>query len=166
MPLKISPDTEQESYFRTVLASFATGVAVVTAVSDHCPVGMTIQSFCSLSLRPPRILLCPAMTSTSWPKIASAGGLCVNLLAEDQESLARQFARSGTDKFAGVGWVGSIITGSPMLVNALAWIDCNIVNTYPGGDHLIAVCDVLALERRTDLRPLIFFKSAFARIPE
>jgi 3-hydroxy-9,10-secoandrosta-1,3,5(10)-triene-9,17-dione monooxygenase reductase component len=166
MPSRMSADAEQDSYFRSVLASFATGVAVVTAITDQRPVGMTIQSFCSLSLRPPRILLCPAITSTSWPKIASAAGLCINLLAEDQESLARQFARSGTDKFAGVGWEASDITGSPVLVNALAWIDCNIVDTYPGGDHLIAVCDVLALERRSDLRPLIFFKSGFARIPE
>ena len=91
----MSPLAKQyEHQFRSVLSQFATGVAVVTAVNKGVPVGLTIQSFCSLSLDPPLILLCPGITSTSWPKIAEVGYLCVNLLAEGQEQIARQFARS------------------------------------------------------------------------
>src|SRR5262249_54865532 len=150
-----------DSQFRTVLGHFATGVAIVTAVSDGRPVGMTVQSFCSLSLDPPLILLCPGNSSTSWPRIASAGQLCVNLLADGQQEIARQFARSGADKYAGVVWTPSADGGSPIIDGALAWIDCRIESTFPGGDHLIVVCRVLDLGARTDLRPLIFFQSGF-----
>jgi flavin reductase (DIM6/NTAB) family NADH-FMN oxidoreductase RutF len=161
----VSPLAEQhEQQFRTVLGHFATGVAVVTAMDGDAPVGMTIQSFCSLSLIPPLILICPALTSTSWPRIEPARTLCVNLLAEGQRGLARQFARSGTDKYEGVAWRPSGDTGSPMLEGALAWIDCAIENKYPGGDHLIVVCRVIDLAAREDRRPLIFFQSGFGRI--
>lgn len=158
----MSPLAEQyEQHFRTVLGHFATGVAVVTAIDRGTPVGLTIQSFCSLSLDPPLILLCPALSSTSWPRVARVGSLCVNLLADGQEDLARQFARSGTDKYAGARWSPSADTGSPMLDGALAWIDCRIVRSHPAGDHLIVVCLVLDLAARTDLQPLIFYRSGF-----
>lgn len=155
---------DRHLHFRSVLSQFATGVAVVTGINNQRPLGITIQSFCSLSLNPPLILICPALTSTSWPTIAACAGLCVNLLAESREDLALQFAKSGGDKFAGVAWEPSAVTHSPILVDALAWIDCRIANVYPGGDHSLVVCEVLALEARTDLRPLIFFKSGFGRM--
>ncbi len=150
-----------EEQFKNVLGHFATGVAVVTAVDGGEPVGLTIQSFCSLSLDPPLILLCPALTSTSWPRLERAGRLCVNLLAESQAALARQFARSGGDKYTGVKWTSSAETGSPLLEGALAWVDCEIEQSLQGGDHLIAICRVLDLAVRTDLRPLIFYRSNF-----
>jgi flavin reductase (DIM6/NTAB) family NADH-FMN oxidoreductase RutF len=154
---------EYEHHFRTVLGHFATGVAVVTAVAEGVPVGMTIQSFCSLSLDPPLILLCPGLSSTSWPKIAAVGHLCVNLLSEGQGDIARQFARSGADKYAEVAWAASADTGSPMIEGALAWIDCRVEGTHPGGDHSIVVCRVLDLAARADRRPLIFFLRGFHR---
>jgi flavin reductase (DIM6/NTAB) family NADH-FMN oxidoreductase RutF len=150
-----------DQQFRSVLGHFATGVAIVTAMDGDQPVGLTIQSFCSLSLDPPLILVCPALTSTSWPRVEAAGRLAVNLLAEDQEQLARQFATPGIDKYAGVGWTPSRETRSPILDGGLAWIDCEIADRYPGGDHLIAVCRVLDLEARDDLRPLIYYESGF-----
>jgi 3-hydroxy-9,10-secoandrosta-1,3,5(10)-triene-9,17-dione monooxygenase reductase component len=158
----MNPLTDRyEQHFRHVLGHFATGVAVVTAIDRGTPVGLTIQSFCSLSLDPPLILLCPALSSTSWPRVERAGSLCVNLLAEGQEGLARQFALTGADKYAGVGWAPSADTGSPMLNGALAWIDCQVVRSHPAGDHLIVVCLVLDLAARRDLRPLIYFKRGF-----
>jgi 3-hydroxy-9,10-secoandrosta-1,3,5(10)-triene-9,17-dione monooxygenase reductase component len=155
-----------EQHFRAVLGHFATGVAIVTAVCEVEPVGMTVQSFCSLSLDPPLILLCPGLSSTSWPKIEASGQLCVNLLAEGHEKIAGQFARTGADKYAGVSWTPSADTGSPMIDGALAWIDCKIEASYPGGDHVIVVCRVLDLAARTDLRPLIFFQSGFRHTAE
>jgi 3-hydroxy-9,10-secoandrosta-1,3,5(10)-triene-9,17-dione monooxygenase reductase component len=161
----VSPLAERYGHhFRTVLGHFATGVAVVTALDGDEPIGMTIQSFCSLSLDPPLILICPGLSSTTWPRIAPTGQLCVNLLAEGQETIARQFARSGGDKYAGVVWQPSADTGSPMLEGALAWIDCRVESSHPGGDHLIVVCRVLDLAARTDLRPLVFFQSGFGRM--
>ena len=150
--------------FRSVLGHFATGVAVVTALVESQPIGMTVQSFCSLSLEPPLILLCPGLTSTTWPRIEACGKLCINLLAENQEQLAKQFARSGTDKFAGVGWSRTTITESPLLAHCMAWLDCELSAVHPGGDHLVAICTVLDLSARSDLRPLIFFKSGFERM--
>jgi 3-hydroxy-9,10-secoandrosta-1,3,5(10)-triene-9,17-dione monooxygenase reductase component len=160
----LSPLAEPyEQHFRNVIGHFATGVAVVTALDGGEPVGLTIQSFCSLSLDPPQILLCPALSSTSWPRVARAGRLCVNLLADGQEAIARQFAHSGADKYAGISWSPAVETGSPMLDGALAWIDCRVETIFPGGDHLVVICTVLDLAARTDLEPLIFFKSGFER---
>ena len=150
-----------EEQFKNVLGHFPTGVAVVTAIDGGVPVGLTIQSFCSLSLDPPLILLCPALSSTSWPRVERAGRLCVNLLADGQAALARQFARSGADKYAGVAWKPSETSGSPLLEGVLAWVDCEIDRCFEGGDHLIAICRVLSLAARTDLNPLIFYRSGF-----
>src|ERR1700679_3704038 len=87
--------------FRATLGHFATGVIVVTAIHADRPTGFTCQSFFSLSLDPPLIALAPAKSSTSWPKVADAGAFCANVLGADQEPLARAFANSGSDKFAG-----------------------------------------------------------------
>jgi 3-hydroxy-9,10-secoandrosta-1,3,5(10)-triene-9,17-dione monooxygenase reductase component len=156
---KAAPSNDR--LFRSVLGHFSSGVAIITATSQGAPVGMTIQSFSSLSLRPPLVLLCVAGTSTSWPRIRAAGRLCVNILAADQEPLASQFARSGGEKFAGVDWTPSPVTGSPQLVGSLAWLDCSVGSAYPGGDHLIVVCPVLALGADADKKPLVFFRGEF-----
>jgi 3-hydroxy-9,10-secoandrosta-1,3,5(10)-triene-9,17-dione monooxygenase reductase component len=164
--MRVEPDVNgpQHGDFRTVLGHFATGVAIVTSTDEKGPLGMTVQSFCSLSLDPALILLCPGRTSTTWPRLEARQRMCVNLLAENQEELARQFARTGTDKFEGVEWSPSAITTSPVLEGCLAWIDCELNMVHPGGDHLVAICSVLDLRARSDLRPLIFFKSGFERM--
>jgi len=153
-----------DRHFRAVLGHFASGVAIVTARENGEAIGMTVQSFCSLSLDPPLILLCPALSSTSWPKIEKAGRLCVNLLAEGQADLARQFAQSGSDKYRGVAWVAAPHTGSPVLQEALGWIDCEIQEIHPGGDHVVVICRVLDLQAVPAVRPLVFFQSGFERI--
>src|SRR5580658_9526448 len=111
-----------ESRFRDVLGHFATGVTVVTAV-DGDPVGFTCQAFAALSLDPPMVLLAPAKSSTSWPRIAQAGAFCVNILAADQEAVCRAFAVSGGDKFDGVAWTPGV-TGSPIITGSLAYVEC------------------------------------------
>jgi 3-hydroxy-9,10-secoandrosta-1,3,5(10)-triene-9,17-dione monooxygenase reductase component len=157
-----------QRHFRAVLGHFATGVAVVTAraQSERRPVGMTIQSFSSLSLDPPLILLCPSRASTTWPHIRATGRLCVNLLAEGQADLARRFARPGGDKYAGIAWSPSPLSGSPILDEALAWIDCAIESEHDGGDHTVAICQVVDLEANHDRRPLVFFQSGYQRLLE
>ncbi|WP_037077381.1 flavin reductase family protein [Pseudonocardia spinosispora] len=148
---------------RSVLGHFASGVSVVTASTGAGPVGMTLQSFCSLSLDPPMVLICPGQSSTSWPGIEGVGRLCVNVLAEGQGEVARQFARSGIDRYAGISWTPAPSTGSPVLTGALAWIDCEIDSVWPGGDHLLVCCRVLSLAADPDLSPLVFFRSDFVR---
>jgi 3-hydroxy-9,10-secoandrosta-1,3,5(10)-triene-9,17-dione monooxygenase reductase component len=148
---------------RTVLGNFASGVSVVTASTRNGPVGMTIQSFCSLSLDPPMVLICPGQSSTSWPRIEGVGRLCVNVLAEGQGGIARQFARSGIDRYAGIDWSPAPSTGSPILPGALAWIDCEVDSVWPGGDHLLVTCRVRSLSATPDLNPLVYFRSDFIR---
>lgn len=165
-PVQCGVPSEHEdplSHFRQVLGHFPTGVAIVTALNGGEPVGMTIQSFCSLSLEPPLVLICPSLASTSWPRIEPVGRLCVNLLSDEQEGLARQFARSGTDKYSGVPWTMAPRTGSPVLDGGLAWMDCEVVSTFPGGDHIIVTCRVLDLRVNADVKPLVFFQSGFRR---
>jgi 3-hydroxy-9,10-secoandrosta-1,3,5(10)-triene-9,17-dione monooxygenase reductase component len=149
-------------HYRTTLGHFCSGVTVVTAAASDGPAGMTAQSFCALSLDPPLILVCPGKSSTSWPRIESAGSFCVNVLAEDQEELCRTFATKGTDKFAGVGWSPGPFTGAPVLAGGLAWMECRMEQLHDAGDHAIVVGRVLDLQSR-DGRPLLFFRGGYGR---
>jgi len=149
------------AHFRTVMGHFATGVTVVTAVHDDVPVGFTAQSFVSLSLDPPLVAVCPGIQSASWPRIAAAPGLCINILGGHQEALCRAFATSGADKYAGVGWRPSALSGAPVLDGCLAWADCRIEATHEAGDHLIVVAQVLDLGGGEGGEPLLFYRGGF-----
>jgi 3-hydroxy-9,10-secoandrosta-1,3,5(10)-triene-9,17-dione monooxygenase reductase component len=148
--------------FKEVLGHFATGITVVTAMDGDEPVGFTCQAFTSLSLEPPMVALAPGKTSTSWPRIAAAGHFCVNILSEGQEALCRDFAASGGDKFAGVGWhpAGN---GAPVLQGALAWIECSFVRAHDEGDHELVVGLVQDMGVNHRGRPLIFYRGGFGR---
>jgi 3-hydroxy-9,10-secoandrosta-1,3,5(10)-triene-9,17-dione monooxygenase reductase component len=145
--------------FRTVLGHFASGVVVVTAMAGEEPAGFTCQSFFSLSLDPPLVALAPSKASTSWPKVERSGRLCANVLAEDQEALARSFADSGSDKFAAVGWSAGAC-GAPRLKGSLAWVECSIEEVHSAGDHYLVVARVTDLEAAPG-RPLIFYRGGF-----
>jgi 3-hydroxy-9,10-secoandrosta-1,3,5(10)-triene-9,17-dione monooxygenase reductase component len=149
----------EQGEFRTVLGHFASGVVVVTGGHEHSPTGFTCQSFFSLSLDPPLVALAPGKSSTSWPRVAEAGAFCANVLADDQEALARTFATSGADKFAGVGW-SPAPTGVPRLHGALAWVDCTIATVHDAGDHHLVVARVVGLESGPG-RPLLFYRGGF-----
>lgn len=153
-------DPEQQARFRQVLGHFPTGVTVVTAEGDEGPVGMAVGSFFSVSLEPPLVGFCPGKSSGSWPVIESSGSFCVNILAEDQEDVCRTFAMSGEDKFGGVGWsrAGS---GSPLLNDVLAWIDCDVDAVHDAGDHYIVVGAVRRLEVAREGKPLVFFRGGY-----
>jgi flavin reductase (DIM6/NTAB) family NADH-FMN oxidoreductase RutF len=106
-------------------------------------------------------------TSTTWPRIAHAGVFCVNILSAQQGEICRGFAASGSrvpDKFAGVTYEPSPVTGSPRLGGVPAWVDCTIHAVHTGGDHLIVVGGVLALgtdEAAAEAGPLLFHRGAF-----
>ena len=93
-----------------MLGHFPTGVTVVTAGTEEGPVGLCVGSFTSVSLHPPLVAFCAGYSSTSYPRIEAAGHFCVNILAEDQEEIARVFADKGDDKFSGIGWRPSVVT--------------------------------------------------------
>ncbi|KUL35010.1 monooxygenase [Streptomyces sp. NRRL F-4489] len=156
-----------DTAMREALSRFCTGVAVITARRpDGSPVGMAVQSFSSVSLDPPLVCFCPALTSTTWPAISEAGRFAVNVLAADQQELCRQFAVTGGDKFHGVDW-RSGVNGAPLLTAALATLECELVDALPGGDHLIALGRVTALtppERLRETGPLLYFRRTYGRL--
>ena len=149
--------------FRQVLGHFCTGIAVVTAVDEGLPVGFTAQSFTSVSLEPPLVAMCPGNQILSWPHIRAAGTFCSNILAKDQEDLARRFATRGTDKFQGVGWAPAHVTGSPVLDGVLAWVDSRIEAVHEAGDHLIVVGRVVDLGIKGEGAPLLFYRGGYGR---
>lgn len=142
---------------RDVCGRWATGVAVVTgAAPDGGPLGMAVNSFTSLSLDPPLVLFCPALSSTTWPGIRDAGRFAVNILSERQAGLARTFARSGGSKFDGVD-LEHAADGMPAFPGSAARIVCDIDAVHPGGDHEIVIGRVV-LASRTDDPPLLFHR--------
>jgi 3-hydroxy-9,10-secoandrosta-1,3,5(10)-triene-9,17-dione monooxygenase reductase component len=154
------PEPVDPRLMREVLGHFASGVTVVTADTVEGPIGFTCQSFSSLSLDPPLVVFAPARTSTTWPRLREIGRFCVNVLAEDQTDLSSRFARSGTDKFAGVSWRPSEHR-SPVLDGVVAWIDCRLWAEYDGGDHTLVAARVLDLGADPGRRPLLFHRGAY-----
>jgi 3-hydroxy-9,10-secoandrosta-1,3,5(10)-triene-9,17-dione monooxygenase reductase component len=150
-----------QARFREVLGHFATGVTIVTASEEGVPVGFSCQSFAALSLDPPMVILAPAKSSTSWPRIAQAGAFAVNILGEHQEAVCRAFAVSGGDKFDGVEWSPGV-TGSPIITGALAHVECRLGAIFEGGDHELVTGHVVAMDAG-DGAPLLFYRSGFGR---
>jgi 3-hydroxy-9,10-secoandrosta-1,3,5(10)-triene-9,17-dione monooxygenase reductase component len=148
--------------FRTVLGHFATGVTAITAVDGEEPVGMACNSFASVSLEPALVLFCAAKASTTWPRIQASGKWAANILAEDGEETCRLFAQRGIDRFAHLTYTLGR-SGSPILRDALAFVDCETVDEHDAGDHTIVVGRVLELGYASDARPLVFYRGGYGR---
>lgn len=149
---------------RHVLGHFGTGVIVVTAATAAGPAGLTCQTFQSLSLEPPLVSFSPSRASRSWPLIRDTGRFCVNVLAADQSDLSVTFATPGIDKFADVSWHAGP-HGSPVLDGVIAWIECSLWREYDGGDHTIAVGEVLALSAESARQPLLYLRGQYLEGP-
>jgi 3-hydroxy-9,10-secoandrosta-1,3,5(10)-triene-9,17-dione monooxygenase reductase component len=149
---------------KEVMSHFATGVTIVAGLEDGEPHGFTAQSFASLSIDPPLIIVCPGKSVQSWPHIRTGGAFCVNILAHDQQDVCMTFASKSADKFAGVGWTPAPATGSPKLDGALAWIDCRLEAEHDGGDHTIVVARVEHVDVAAEpFHPLLFYRAGFGR---
>lgn len=144
---------------REVLGTFATGVVIVTALSER-PLGFTCQSFVSQSLDPPLISFSAARTSTTWPQIRPVGRFCVNVLAHHQHELSELFALPGADRFAALEWTPSPL-GAPILPGVSAWIDCELAAEYDAGDHTIVLGAVRALHADLQAQPLVRYRSGY-----
>lgn len=151
-------------HYRHVLGRFATGVTVVTAVSGERPVGLTCQSFMSVSLDPPLVVFSPARISRAWPLIEHSGAYCVNVLAADQADLSEQMASHTGDKFAGVPWRPSPVTGSPVLEGALAYVDCRIHAVHEAGDHRLVVGRVVDLAATDGPDALTYYQGRYGSL--
>lgn len=147
--------------FRAALGSFATGVTVITArASDGSPVGLTANSFNSVSLDPPMVLWSLAKKSYSLPTFAAAEHWAVHVLAADQEPLSNRFARTGADKFADLD-LEHDAAGVPLLKGCAARFHCRTSFQYEGGDHIIFVGEVSSFDHG-DQPPLVFHAGRYA----
>lgn len=147
---------------KEVLGHFVTGVVIVTGLTSEGPVGFTCQTFGSLSVEPPSIFLSASIASRSWARIREVGVLGINVLRDDQGPLARVFATTGADKFAGVAWTEAP-HGSPLLEGAIAHLEGMIRLVTNHGDHDIVVAD-LDFAATAPGAPLAFYRSEFREL--
>ncbi|TVQ57802.1 MAG: flavin reductase [Rhodobacteraceae bacterium] len=145
---------------RRAFGAFATGVTISTTLdAGGQPVGFTANSFSSVSLDPPLLLVCLAETASSYPAFRDAGRFAVNVLGASQRGLSTQFATRGADKFAGVAW-RAVETGAPVLDGSIAWFDCRTHALVPAGDHVILIGRVVAFGAE-DRPPLGYVRGGY-----
>ena len=150
--------------FRQVLGSFPTGVTVVATIDEGRPVGLAVGSFFSVSLDPPLVGFCVMTTSSTWSAIERQRSFGVSILADAQTEVCRRLAAKGPDKFDGLTWAPAPVTGSPLLSDAVAHLDCELEQQHLAGDHWIAVGQVRHLAiHREDADPLVFCRGGFGR---
>ncbi|WP_018351136.1 flavin reductase family protein [Longispora albida] len=147
--------------YRRVLGQFPTGVVVVTTAGPSGPAGLSVNAFSAVSLHPPLIGFFPAHTSGSWPVIRETGTFCVNILAADQEQLARLFATPGADRFAGLEYSAAPKSGAPLIKGVAGWLDCRIEAVTQAGDHDFVLGRVLALDTDPAIAPLIYHRGGY-----
>jgi 3-hydroxy-9,10-secoandrosta-1,3,5(10)-triene-9,17-dione monooxygenase reductase component len=146
--------------FRDAIGRFATGVAFVTAAPDGKATGLIVNSLTSVSLEPPLISFCPSRSSLTWSRMRRTGRFGVNLLARRHERFAIRATPAGADRFAGLDWKPGP-GGVPLLTDALASFECEIVAEHPAGDHWIIIGHVDNLHTSPIKDPLVFFAGTF-----
>lgn len=158
--------TDQACRFREVLGRYASGVTVVTTMRDGEPVGMTCQSFTSVSLEPPLVAFLPTRKSRAFAAIRRSGTFCVNFLAYDQAQVSDQMASSGEEKFEGIDWAPSTGTGSPLLAGTAGHVDCTVHAIHEAGDHYLVIGRVVDLGPGRDLAPLVYHRGKYRTTSE
>jgi flavin-dependent trigonelline monooxygenase, reductase component len=146
---------------RQTLGSFATGVAVATTLdAKGIPKGFTANSFTSVSLDPPLVLVCVDKSASCYPAFADTAHFAINILCEAQQHVSRAFASKSPDKFADMPWVPGV-TGSPIFPDSTAWLDCELHNRVEAGDHLIVIGRVLSFGHSPAKRPLGYHRGSY-----
>lgn len=144
------------------MGHFATGITVVTTRVGEVLHGMTANAVASLSLDPPLVLVAVDKKALMHACLSESRSFAMNMLTDDHEALSRRFATSGPKEFGDLKVV-TAITGSPIFEDALAWIDCQVVETAPGGDHDIFIGQIVAGDAR-DGRPLLYYRGKYAHL--
>lgn len=156
----INEQTIDIAEFRRALGAFVTGVTVVTTIQpDGSPRGFTANSFTSVSLDPPLILVCIAKTASSYPVFSQTRHFAVSVLAEDQKAVSGVFASKAADKFSQVAWRARV-TGAPVMEGAAASFDCATHEVIDAGDHIILIGRVLDFVH-TPSSPLGYCRGAY-----
>jgi flavin reductase (DIM6/NTAB) family NADH-FMN oxidoreductase RutF len=163
-PDTLEPDGIGPELYRAVFRRFANGVAVVTADAGGGPVGFTATSLTSVSLDPPLVSFTVSATGASWPVIAAADTVVINILNADQEAVARHFAIRGVDRFAAPTRWSRLPSGEPILDDAPSHVLGLIEHRYPAGDHRLVVARVVDAHATRDLAPLVYHAGRYQTV--
>ena len=150
--------------FRAVMASFPSGVVVLTAFADdRTPRGLTVSAFCAASLEPPLALVCIDKTSNTLPAVQRTGGFTANILAAGREQLARRMATKLSDKFDGLEWLApkSPVGGPILYRDTAAYAVCALRDTIEAGDHWVLIGLVTDGVHTPDVKPMVFTRRAY-----
>ncbi len=150
---------------RSALGSFVTGVTVVTTRNaDGEPVGLTVNSFNTVSLSPPLILWSLSLHAASFDAFVQANHFVVNVLAADQIPVSEAFAKTGGDKFSNVAWCNTV-ADMPRLEGTAATLTCRNAQRFSGGDHLIFIGEVVSFEK-SERPPLVYANGKYTRLSD
>lgn len=162
-PETFAPDAETQKDFRNALGRFGTGVTVITCMTDEGPLGITANSFASLSLDPPLVLWSPGKFSRRYGAFTAARHFAIHVAGADQLPLCEGFAKDA-DFFHSVDWEENA-QGVPVLDGWLARFECDKVAQHDGGDHAIVVGHVTRVQTRPGA-PLVFFEGRYGSFEE
>ena len=153
--------------FRDTLGHYASGITIISGIDEEGPIGFTCQSFYSVSTEPPLVSFSVMTNSTTYPRVRETGKFAVNVLAHDQHTVSNQFARKGTDKWAGVSW-NPTVAGNPVIADTLMWLDCDIWAEHEAGDHHIVIGRVNEMSPASwhKEEPLLYFKGQYRHLRE
>ena len=152
--------------FRNALGAFPTGIAVVTASGADAHVGITINSFTSVSLAPPLVLWCIDRKSARYPTFASAPGFTISILGSVHKEVSSRLAKSGEHSLDGVALMPTQL-GPPALADALAVFECARENVWDAGDHAVLIGRVLRFARHDDAgAPLVYFRGRYGALAQ
>jgi flavin reductase (DIM6/NTAB) family NADH-FMN oxidoreductase RutF len=159
----MSGATIEQHHFRRVCGKYATGITIVTVLdSNGAPHGMTANSFTSVSLDPPLILVCIDRRTSLLSHFRPGTHFAIHVLGEEHRELSARFARSGCDRFEGVDWRRGH-TGAPVLPDMLAALECSVTQMVDAGDHVVVIGEALHVNWR-DGQPLLYFNSSYQQL--
>ncbi|MDR7273533.1 flavin reductase family protein [Catenuloplanes atrovinosus] len=155
---------EDERALRAAYSRFPSGVVAVAALVDGRPAGMSASSFTSVSLDPPLVSVNAHVRSATWARLGDRPRLGLSVLSEDQAGICRRLATRGlADRFAGIPWRATD-GGAVFVEGATAWLECEITQRVPAGDHEIVLLRLHAVATSPERRPLVFHASAYHRL--
>jgi flavin reductase (DIM6/NTAB) family NADH-FMN oxidoreductase RutF len=158
-----NPGLVDSVLFRRTCAQFATGITVVTTLdSEGHPHGLTVNSFSSVSLDPPLVLVSIDLRNAILGHFISSEWFAINVLAEHQEELSRRFSSPSENRFQEVEWSMGV-SGVPLLAGVLAQLECAVVHTFEAGDHTVLIGEVRGASYREG-QPLVFFDSGYRKL--
>ena len=151
---------------------WASGIGIVCAAQGEKRHGMTISSFTSLSIDPPRVLISLDERTRTHALVEETSSFAVTLLAEEQEQISRNFAgaiQDAEDRFAGVEWERSP-SGNPVIANGMAYFDCKVIERYSMGQQTAFIAEVVAAGRpsgaKEAAKPLLYFNRDYHQLPD